>query len=340
MSLCDLNDEVEFRNKVTIITFLCSILVIWIHARNLEVYAIDETAVGFGKIVFDIEDIWGNLTVVAVPIFFFVSGYLFYRTFSIQRINEKYKSRVFSILVPYLIWCTIYYLYYFVLTNTPILSNVVNTEKVTLSLMGWLEALWPNEYYTLWFLKEIIIYIVASPIIFLLLNNKYTGSIIILLLVMNAQFGIFSVPLAGYAYYAFGAYFALNFKGKEFVKNNCLTVVGIFSILVMLCTRFTILESPIIRLLFVFMLWFALDIFPLRRELPWWMKITFFTYVSHDIFLEAYEKIVLVVFGKHVIFALLDYIFAPLLVVATLIIIAKFLRRFAPTVWKVCTGNR
>jgi len=56
--------------------------------------------------------------------------------------------------------------------------------------------------------------------------------------------------------------------------------------------------------------------------------------------LEALEKIVWKLFGEHEIFALLDYIFMPWVVVALLIAIAQLLRVKFPMVWKTITGSR
>ena len=78
----------------------------------------------------------------------------------------------------------------------------------------------------------------------------------------------------------------------------------------------------------------------LQRELPWWMTIGFFTYVAHDIFLEAFEKILWVVGGNKAILALMDYIFMPILMEVLLIGIAYIAMRWFPGVWKVVTGNR
>ncbi len=70
------------------------------------------------------------------------------------------------------------------------------------------------------------------------------------------------------------------------------------------------------------------------------MHISFFIYVGHDIFLEAYEIVILILFGKGVIFALMDYILTPFMVYCTLVAIAEFLRKFSPRIWEVCTGKR
>ena len=216
----------------------------------------------------------------------------------------------------------------------------MNAERVTFSVLDLLKALWPNEYYTLWFMKEIIIYIIACPLIYIVFKNKYVGVTIIVMLLINAELRFVNIPFHGILYYSAGAYIALNYKGIEYYKSKVFSILAIAFLIFILVHNFNMLGNMGFNLLFFIAVWFALDVLPLNRQYPWWMKITFFTYVSHDIFLEAYEKIVFVLFGNRTIFALLDYIFVPCAVFCTLIIIAAFLRRYLPTIWKMCTGMR
>lgn len=332
--------ETIVRNKITIISFFCSLLVIWIHTYNLETYGIGSNSIGFSKVVFYIENTWGNLTQIAVPFFFFISGYLFYRTFSLDSIKYKYISRLHSVLIPYLIWCTIYYFYFVVLTNLPVVGDLMNSEPKALSLIDWLESLWPKEYYTLWFLKEIIIYIAICPLLFFLLKNKYIGAVITILLLINAQFDLISVPLSGYCYYVSGAYISINFKNIEYIKKKSFTVISCIAMLLVIGFRFRVLISPFVCLIFFVSTWFILDIFTIKEKYPWWMKISFFTYVAHDILLEAYEKLFYVLLGKNALFALLDYIIVPLMVFVSLVVLAAVIRKWTPKIWKVLTGMR
>lgn len=334
------SSEIEVRNKITVITFFCSLLVIWIHALNLETYGISETSVGLSRFIYYLEHTWGNLTRIAVPFFFFISGWLFFRTFALKKLLAKYKSRITSVLIPYIVWCTFYYLIFAVLTSLPVISNYINTGKAQLSFVGWLNALWIDEYYTLWFLKEIIIYILFCPLIYVLLKNKYVGGAILLLLLVNEQFGIFSLPLSGYLYYLVGAYIAINFKQIEYRKSKGLTLLSCFILLIIAISRFELINYVVIKLLFILATWFSLDLVPLKKQFPWWMRISFFTYVAHDLFLEAFEKIVFMLFEDGAIFALLAYIFIPIMVFFVLVIIAAFLKKFTPKVWSIATGMR
>lgn len=336
----DYNSEKTVRNKITIISFVCSLFVIWIHTYNVEYYGINANSTGFSGLVWKMEIFWAEVIRIAVPTFFFLSGFLFFRTFSMDKLLEKYKSRAKSIVLPYIVWCTIYYFYFVFLTNAPIIKNYMNAERYEPSFANWLKALWPEEYYTFWFLKNLICFIVATPVIYVMLKNYFnipTGGVIVLLLMLNSIFGLVETP-SGIEMYAAGSYIAINHKGIEHYKNRNLSCASIVVILLLFVTKLMVLNVPLM-VLFVLSLWFSLDLINLECEMPWWLSITFFTYAFHDMVLEMLEKLWLVLAGSNPLFALLDYLFMPIIAFVVIAIVASFLRRIRP-VWGLLCGYR
>ena len=339
-------DEKIINNKFIFISFFCSILVIYIHTFNLETYSINEGAVGIAKVAYVVETYWTNVLKIAVPMFFFISGILFFRTFEMSKLLQKWYSRIFTIVIPYGIWCTFYYVYNVLCTNIPQIRLMIgNVDRVPLSLPEWINWLWNNEYYTLWFMKNLIVYIALAPIIWVLLKNHIgkipTGIIAFIILILCVK-NIRHIPYTnGLEEYLAGCYIGINCRDSLYYQNKRISILSVVYVIVMLVTDFKIWGLGL-ELLFFAAVWYAMDIFSvyLQRELPWWMTIGFFTYVAHDIFLEAFEKILWVVGGNKAILALMDYIFMPILVEVLLIGIAYIAMRWFPGVWKVVTGNR
>lgn len=108
-------EEQVFRNKIHWLSFLFSILVIWVHSFNGELF------LGAGESaarVMELEGRLGNgLGQIAVPGFFIVSAYLFYRNFSMDKLYNKWKSRLKTVAVPYLLWNFLYYMGYVAATR-------------------------------------------------------------------------------------------------------------------------------------------------------------------------------------------------------------------------------
>lgn len=337
--------ETHLRNKITLITFVCSMFVIWIHTFNLATYGITGEGGFVNSFVFHAESYWSNLTnKVAVPTFFVISGFLFFRTYIFKDTVKKYKSRIKSVLIPYICWASIYYLYYVAITNIPVLKSLISSsESVPLSPLNWLSWLWPNEYYTLWFLKNLLVFILISPLLYILLKNRGkfpVGIPVILLILLNGyfkwvDFGI----LNGLGEYAFGCYIAINHKEITMKKNKYFSYAGIVYILFQLLTSFRWFNI-FAELLFIVSVWAALDIFDIRKKLPWWMSITFFVYVSHDLILECAEKLIYVILPKNAYIAFASFVVTPIAVFIIIVLIAAFMKRFTPHLWKVLSGNR
>ncbi len=336
--------EQKFRNKITIITFICSLFVIWIHTSNLDVYGIDADSEGIAYFTYVLEWIFGKVIIFATPMFFFVSGFLFFRNYDLSKTVNKYKSRIKSIVVPYIVWNTIYYLFFVIVTNVPVLSGFANASTYVFSLSNWINALWVNEYYTLWFLKNLIIYIIASPLIYVLLKDWRiipTG-FILLLLFMNVGYIAPKITIPnGLEMYLAGSYISINHKNKAMLSNELLSYLGLLFIALMVITKCRYLNNTIQVLLFIGV-WYAFDIFAIRddKPMPYFMQITFFTYVAHDLILESIEKVWLLVLGTGAVYAFLDYIFAPIITLAILVVISKIISIKLPRLWNVLNGCR
>lgn len=344
--IAEQNTEVTIRNKFTLITFSLSLLVISIHTYNLSVYGIDASSGGFSHLIYLLESFCNQMESNAVPFFFFVSAVLFFRTFEISRLFLKWKSRFFSVVLPYLIWCSIYYFYYVFCTNVPFIRGLMNgNEVVSFSLSEWGAWLWTKAYFTLWFLQDLIVMIAMAPLIWLLLKNHFkkipTGFVALIALEIWLIYFASGVPAQGsLEYYLVGAYIGLNCREWFGLRSKWFSIAGCAVLLILALTGFRQTDL-IAKLLFFFSVWFAIDLLPLREKaLPWWMSITFFVYVSHSMLLEAMEKIFLKAFGRAPIFALLDYCLMPIAVYLILIFVAWVLRKYLPVLWKVLSGGR
>ena len=98
--------ELEFRNKVTWFSFALSLLVIWVHSYNAELFLGYQAATGMVYVLeHRIGDWFGQ---IAVPGFFMISGYRFYRDFDWGKLRGKWQRRIKSLLVPYIVWNFLY----------------------------------------------------------------------------------------------------------------------------------------------------------------------------------------------------------------------------------------
>ena len=145
--------EKEFHNKISWFTFVYSLFVVWVHSFNAELF-LGKTQ--DARTVAVLERILGNVIAqFAVPGFFMISAYLFYRNFSWQKLGSKWTSRIRSILIPFLVWNFLYYLGYAAASRIPFLDEVVGKGKIPFGLLPAVEATLHYTYnYVFWYLYQ------------------------------------------------------------------------------------------------------------------------------------------------------------------------------------------
>lgn len=87
--------------KITWMTFICNIIIL-LHHANLKTYFPEKYTLLSAMVM----DFFSALSVIAMTWFFFITGYLFYRNLDYAKIPLKWKSRVKSLVIPYIIWNT------------------------------------------------------------------------------------------------------------------------------------------------------------------------------------------------------------------------------------------
>lgn len=85
-------EESVVRKKFNVLLFVCSILVIYIHANNLADMQISANFSLTTRLAIGIETYLVSITKIAVPYFFMISGFLFFRTFKTSKLLAKWGA--------------------------------------------------------------------------------------------------------------------------------------------------------------------------------------------------------------------------------------------------------
>lgn len=118
----------------------------------------------------------------SVPLFFAISGYLFFVTGSLtkEQYKLKLKKRFYTLLIPYLVWNLLYLL-------LPIGTMLILGREH--SVIDLLQSIWSSPGVTipadppLWFVRDLIVCVVFSPVLFWIIKSKVTGTIIYLCII-------------------------------------------------------------------------------------------------------------------------------------------------------------
>lgn len=113
------------------------------------------------------------IVINAVPLFFFISGYLFF--LKKDTYQNKWKKRFKSLVIPYIIWCVIGFLIPFVFQQVLGLEYLFKGGEGHLKLIAefetwdYLKMFWNIRdgapiLSTLWFLRNLILLVALTPI--------------------------------------------------------------------------------------------------------------------------------------------------------------------------------
>lgn len=144
---------IDFSSKITIVSFVLSIGIVYQHtAWNYD----------SNSIVSIVHQCFFFILESFVPLFFMISGYLFFRTYTPDKAKKKLLSRCKSLLVPYIIWNVVYAVFFLTLFKLGFVTNL-NVPKGIGNLLLYI---FDSRFSPLWFVKYLMIFVLISPPIY------------------------------------------------------------------------------------------------------------------------------------------------------------------------------
>lgn len=177
---------------------------------------------------------------VAVPLFMFFSGFLFFAKCNVADasfFSLQLRKRVKTLVIPYILWNVIVILFFFLIHKiAPMLINVEFENVATFSPLQLLNCFWRGSggfpvAYQFWFIRDLIIITLFAPLVYVMSKNVWMLAVF---LILNYMFTISYLELG--LYYSIGAFCSVN--RCDFVKicrkiQIFITPVAIVSLLLM-----------------------------------------------------------------------------------------------------------
>ena len=184
-----LKNDAFFWKKKEFISFLLSILVFFIHSYFAqEMNSNSLISVVNHKVSYFFSC---SITRFAVPMFFMMSGITFFKDYSNEKYLAKIKARLFTLVIPYLLWNTIWMLWEIFTSYSFIAKFSTDSAPFPLTLPSILKGIF---FYgcniPFWFVFDLIIFSFAAPLLFLIIKNKYIGICSVICLSIVSLFGI------------------------------------------------------------------------------------------------------------------------------------------------------
>lgn len=337
-----------FSNKVILFNWVLTCLIVLMHAiPNLRFgYEINHDT-PFIYFIYIISQL-------GVPVFFFMSGLLFYRKIIFRDIQNKLKRRVSTLLIPYIVWNAMFVLLFIILSKLPIVGNLLNTSFKSLDFIYVCHLILDSTLTPLWFVKDLIIYTILSPVIYIIIKNRAIGIITLLLSIfLNIIFEFnYDSPLYWMPVYFSGAIYGLYessyaakvnsiFKGGAHCLKYCMPM-GLVAIMFASYMNFNYVH--IMRLFAPLVIWKCADLFFynyitnifIPKE---WMGYTFFIYCTHYFIILILQKgfAYLVPFPNQITLSIL-HLLSAFISITMLVIFAKLVAH--SKAYKFLTGNR
>jgi peptidoglycan/LPS O-acetylase OafA/YrhL len=345
--------------KFKILSAISILLVLYIHS-GFHTYEID----GMTLNNYTQQMISSMIGRCAVPLFYIISGYLFFYKVpnGMYSILEKMKKRVRTLVIPYVIGCCFFVVFATLVTIIPGTNQFMNNSILPLFEQNWKTVLISIFYvaeqgapmaFQLWFLRNLIILITFSPLWYLLL--KYLKwSWVVIVFVLN-YFPVLSTcsPLRSLFWFSLGGLLVSYHLSGKYKRNLSSSVL--FLIFLILCMLqlfhpdfllWKYAEIPII-LLGVVSIWLLYDLivpqsFSLQSH-SWLVKIcnfTFFIYLFHEPALNIVRKLIVFILGKNEIGYLFSYLISPWIFIFLIVIIGLGLKKYLPKIYRVSCGGR
>lgn len=281
---------------------------------------------------------------IAVPFFFLISGFLFFKTgrnHDISFFTYKLRRRIRTLVIPYLLWVSIpYFVFIF------FFSDIETNHKIPPSLFH--NLLTPIINYQLWFVRDLICLVLASPVLFLLIKHLRSIFIFLLIVFMLWRGNIFFIINDSIAFFSLGSFLAIispNIIEKQTSSRFIFlsTLVWCFACVSKLFVDLPLLLSLLSNIIGIIAWWGLLDLFNKTSFYHWAIKLstfTFFIYACHEPLLTIIKKVFLR-YLAHTEWAFISiYIVAFFTSVILCVLLAYLLKRFMPVPYSILTGNR
>ena len=346
-------------NKIKVLSLFAIILVLYIHSGFHE-YPHEIAGMTFN--IYLQESISGMFGRLAVPLFFTISGYLFFLNTDkgIQVVWQKMKKRVRSLLIPYLIACLFLPTFYLLMESIPGTGGFINSEtpfsdNLRLPIGQLLTYLYIDSgsgspcAFHLWFLRDLIIIVIISPLLFLLRNSGINRFIVCVILFGLSFIETPYFPTFGVFWFMLGAYFLNDLSNVKY-RNTWTILFLSLSIIKQIFPDwggyFCVIQIPII-LLGVISIWlwydkFVSKSFELKSHpvLSTACGFTFFIYLFHEPTLNIVRKLMVIPFGHTSFSFALSYLISPWIFIILFIPIGVLLKKYVSSLYSVLVGGR
>lgn len=348
--------------RLDVMRFPLIVGVVFIHAYGSSVGLAGGAVgseVGFGATL--IQDLISKgMARTAVPLFFLMSGYLFFQAWELSRPGyvAKLRSRVPTLLVPFLFWNMVVLAVVASAQLLPITQQYFSGKHEPIYQYDWWEMLsallgigrMPVAY-QFWFIRDLMLLVVAAPLIYVLVRRqRFLFSTILGAIWLVGEWPLYMPSIEALFFFCAGAALALS-GSRLFIADGMGRWLGALYVVLLaadmtlrgqeyhgLVHRLAILVGVMCMLC---LSGWIVDSDAWRQRLVRLSATSFFVFAAHEPLITIARKVAYKVIRPNSdVEVLVLYFLLPALTCAVLVVVYRMLSMLSPRLLRVITGGR
>ena len=343
-----------FSDKIRIISFLSIILVLYIHS-DFHDYPHEILGMPMNH---HLQDFISKMTGrCAVPLFFAISGFLFFVNTSqgLYSILMKIKKRIKTILIPFVITSLFFPSFFFILSLFKNSSNFINNDILSYligkDILEILRTLFVDSgtgqplAFHLWFLRDLIGIVLISPLLYGIKRYMPNDIPSLLCFFIACTFSETSF-FTSIFWFMFGSEY-LNRLEK--IKTKAIPVIFLLCCFAELSYPYDYwkyIKIPIICI-GIITIWNTYDIFvgknfnlSKHHRLSIICSFTFFIYLYHEPIINIVRKLLVLALGKSPFAFATAYLLSPWITICLTLLTGLTIKKKCPKVYGILVGGR
>lgn len=325
------------------------------------------------------------ISTICVPSFFMISGYLFYQkqiNFNLIVFMNKLKRRLRTLIIPYFIWIMLYstittlflirqsaltdFTDWYILVKNYFVDNgslhifwdcnIIDNHQNNLPI-GYKQDDSAPLLFTLWYIRDLIVVILLSPILFKVLSFLKAYKVYLILLlgiayIFNLWPYIHGVSIVSIFFFTLGIYLSSNINLIDLIIKryaNKLLFIGI--LLSMLSLYQYSMNSPyfiyFIHSFSIFGVFITIYIGWILinsgiKPITILKKSAFFIYAAHMVYVNRYctQLVLGILPWNNSLCGFVHYLIIPLVIALSCITIIYILEKMCPWILSLLNGGR
>lgn len=332
--------EKTLSDKIKVISFVATIMVVYRHAFTISAFFENGTVPStYNRII---HRVIASMTEVAVPVFFIISGYFFFRLSYLKagQYGRMIKKKFFSLFIPFCFWNLM----------GLIVVALYNPQDIPSSSLNILEYFFLSEPYgPLWYVRDLLLLMVMVPLYQWAFDSRFK---LVPVYLMIATLFYLWIPVStnllneeSILFFLFGGLVSkysstllFHFSKKQTFFLVAFWLIVCFSINLW---HFEWLHK-LTTLWGITAFWACLDCIDNRmknicvRLSPY----SFFIYVTHFYVVKTIKILLSRIAPGNDLISMFTFLFAPLFTILVLIYLSRFLEKKAPNFYSIVMGGR